>query len=230
MCQYQDEIQSAHWQLHQVSLFTEALWHTSMLHSIVIASDNLALSKDTIIAYLDMLLEMIPNSVKTVSNWTDRPAFQFKNRFIAAAMISLQEKHNMNIHWNLFATSHGKGPVDGIGGIVKRYVWIAVKQMKEIVVNRASSFVEVAVGMPQVSVLEMTTSDIEKRNEALKLKEVFADAPAVKGIARFHYLTIEDGRCVPFVLTNDAVETSPILIYRKFCQKATVVLNMKLDK
>ncbi|KAI0219133.1 hypothetical protein LSAT2_029316, partial [Lamellibrachia satsuma] len=54
----------------------------------------------------------------------------------------------------------------------------------------------------------MTTSDIEKRNEALKLKEVFADVPAIKGIARFHYLTIEDGRCVPFVLTNDAVETS----------------------
>ena len=40
------------------------------------------------------------------------------------------------------------------------------------------------------------------------MKEVFADAPAIKGIARFHYLTIEDGRCVPFVLTNDAVETS----------------------
>ncbi|KAI0222258.1 hypothetical protein LSAT2_026495, partial [Lamellibrachia satsuma] len=68
----------------------------------------------------------------------------------------------------------------------------------------ASSIVEVAGGMPQVSVFEMTTSDIEKRNEALKLK----DAPATKGIARFHYLTIEDGRCVPFVLTNDAVETS----------------------
>ena len=50
----------------------------------------------------------------------------------------------MNIHWNFFATSHGKGPVDGIGGAVKRYVSTAVKQRKEIVVNRASSFVEVA--------------------------------------------------------------------------------------
>ena len=68
----------------------------------------------------------------------------------------------------------------------------------------ASSIVEVARGMPQVSVLEMTTSDIEKRNEALKLKDV----PATKGIARFHYLTTEDVCCVPFVLTNDALETS----------------------
>ena len=37
---------------------------------------------------------------------------------------------------------------------------------------------------------------------------MFADAPAIKGIARFHHLTIEDGRCVPFILTNDVVETS----------------------
>ena len=62
--------------------------------------------------------------------------------------------------------------------------------------------------MPKVSVLETTTSNIENRNEALKLKDVFADAPATKRIAQFHYLTIEDGRCVPFVLTKDAVETS----------------------
>ena len=57
-----------------MSLFIAVLWHTGMRHSIVIASDNLAHSKDTIIAYHDMLIEMIPNSVKTVSIWSDGPA------------------------------------------------------------------------------------------------------------------------------------------------------------
>lgn len=126
-------------------------------------------------------------------------------------MITLTEKHNMKIHWNFFATSHGKGPVDGIGGAVKQYVWTAVKQRK---VNRASSFVEVAGGMRQVSVIEMTTSNIEKRNDALKLKEVFDDAPAMKGIARFHYLTIEDDCCVPYILTKDAVAISKETFYQ----------------
>ena len=54
----------------------------------------------------------------------------------------------MNIHWNFFAMSHSKGPVNGIGGTVKRYVWTAVKQRKEIV---ASSFVKVAGGHRSVS-------------------------------------------------------------------------------
>ncbi len=62
--------------------------------------------------------------------------------------------------------------------------------------------------MPQVSVLEMTKENIDTRNKALKLKEVFAEAPAIKEIARFHYLTIEDGHRMPFVTTNDAVEIS----------------------
>ena len=140
-CPYQDEIQSAHWNQHQVSLFTAALWHTGMLHSIiiVIASDNLVHSKDSVVAYIDMLLEMIADSVKTVSIWSDVPASQFKKRFTDAAMILLQEKHHIHIHWNFFATSHGKGPVDGIGGAVKRCMWTAVKhRVRVFVANRVA--------------------------------------------------------------------------------------------
>ena len=49
--------------------------------------------------------------------------------------------------------SHGKAPVDGIGGAVKWCVWTSVKQRKEMVVNCACSFVEVAGGMPEDCVL-----------------------------------------------------------------------------
>jgi hypothetical protein len=37
----------------------------------------------------------------------------------------LQEIYDVSITWNFFATSHGKGAVDGIGGDVKRRVWLA---------------------------------------------------------------------------------------------------------
>ena len=32
-----------------------------------------------------------------------------------------------NIRWNFFATSHGKGAVDGVGGVLKRRAWNKVK-------------------------------------------------------------------------------------------------------
>ena len=104
---FQDEIQNAHWQQSQVSLFTAALYH-------------------------------LPPNTKPVSIWSNGPSSQFKNQFIIAALKFLQ--HKLQITWNCFATSHGKGPVDGIGGAVKRQEWTSVKARKLIVCD-AKSFV-----------------------------------------------------------------------------------------
>ncbi|CAB3977243.1 Hypothetical predicted protein [Paramuricea clavata] len=169
-CVSQDEIQSAHWKQSQVSLFTAALWYSGILHPIVIASDNLNHSKDTIVAYIDYLLSILPSNTQNISIWSDGPSSQFKNRFIVAALKSLQDKHKIQITWNYFATSHGKGPVDGIGGAVKRQVWMTVKTRKHIVCD-AKSFVVAAEDASNVKVVEMATSEIEERNTSLNTKE-----------------------------------------------------------
>ena len=132
-CVSQDEIQSAHWQQKQVSLFTAAIWHSGTFRPCVIASDNLVHSKDTLLAYVDRLLDALPTAVKHVSVWSDGPSSQFKNRFVAATIEQLERRHEMKIVWNYFTTSHGKGPVDGIGGSVKRYVWSRVRNRKQCV-------------------------------------------------------------------------------------------------
>ena len=150
-----------------------------------------------------MILETIPASVKSVSIWSDGPASQFKNCYIDAALHTLQAKYKLLIYWNFFVTSHGKGPVDGIGGAVKQYVWSAVKARKHVV-NNAPSFVEAAKDMQDVTVTEMSTSDIESCNNGLNLEELFASAPAIKDIARFHHLSVKEDNLATFVLTNDA--------------------------
>jgi hypothetical protein len=50
----------------------------------------------------------------------------------------------IHIQWNYFATSHGKGVVDGIGGTVKRLVWNSVMTRKVSAVQDAMSFYRVA--------------------------------------------------------------------------------------
>ena len=167
-CSFQDEIQSAHWNQSQVSLFTSALCHSGRIHSKVTASDHLVHSKEILLAFIDSILEDLPPVITTVSIWSDGPSFQFKNKYIAAALASLQQKHGKTIHWNYFATFHGKGPVDGIGGAVKRHVWEVVKSRKCIVTN-ASSFVKAAADMPRVEVVSMSKAEIAEHNEALGL-------------------------------------------------------------
>jgi len=65
----------------------------------------------------------------------------------------LERKHNITITicWNVFATSHGKVPVDGIGGSLKRHVSERVNKRKNLVDN-AEMFVAAAQDMPTVKI------------------------------------------------------------------------------
>ena len=205
-CVSQDEIQSAHWSQSQISLFTSAVWYSGIIHSGVIVSDNLTHSKETVVAYIDKLLEDIPQEVEEVHIWSDGPTSQFKNKYIAAALPTLQAKHNITIKWNFFATSHGKGPVDGIGGSVKRQVWDSVKRRQHVVYN-AAQFVLAAAATSNVRVLEMSQVDIESRYEDLKLSSVFANATTMEGIMRHHFLEVVNGDTVGRQLTNQLEPT-----------------------
>ena len=59
--------------------------------------------------------------------FSDGPSSQFKQKFLFSNLHLWEQDHGVKIQWNFFATSHGKGPVDGLGGSVKRSVWRHVK-------------------------------------------------------------------------------------------------------
>ncbi|XP_071481354.1 uncharacterized protein [Diadema antillarum] len=203
-CVAQDEIQSAHWNQRQVSLFTVAVWHYGSQHSYVITSDNLAHGKETVIAYLDKALDGLPDNVKKVSLWSDGPASQFKNRYIAASLDTLQCKHKLQIQWNFFATSHGKGPVDGIGGSVKHHVWGKVRARKAIV-SDAATFVAAVEDMKGVTAAVLTQAEIKARNASLHLDVIFETAQPIPRIASMHCIQLSNaGEISTFLISADA--------------------------
>ena len=65
---------------------------------------------------------------------SDGPSMQFKNKFIAASIPALEQKHHLKIKWNYFVTSKGKGPVNRNGCSTKPFVWKKVSFHKRIVV------------------------------------------------------------------------------------------------
>ncbi len=110
-CVAQDEIQSAHWKQNQVSMFTVAFWYCGTIHSQVIVSDNLVHTKETLIAYVDRLLDDLPENVKSVSIWSDGPSSQFKNQFVLASLSALEKNHLYNTyHLELLRNFPWKGP------------------------------------------------------------------------------------------------------------------------
>lgn len=166
-------------------------------------SDNRNHSKDTVLAYIDRLLEELPSSSKIIQIWSDGPSSQFKNKYIAMALQVLERKHERKIMWNYFATSHGKGPVDGIGGSVKRQVWLNVLKRK-CTINRANDFVNAMESTSQVRGILMTEDELLQRNRRLNYSFISKNAKSFQGIAKVHCLKVCDGKTVGYSTTAES--------------------------
>ena len=119
-CSDQEAIQSAYWCQSQVSIFTVAVYRKDSdpeMHALI--TDLTDHTKTTIVVYLEYLLNIYAVYGSNILLWSDGPSNQFKNRFMARFMEMSEEKHAPNISWNFFATSHGKGAVDGVGGLTQ---------------------------------------------------------------------------------------------------------------
>lgn len=231
-CESQDEIQAAHYNQRQVScvssififnvqsknlrvfkgvepflkrflsLFTTAMRHARKLDAKVIASDNTKHAKETLVAYLFKLFSLMPKSIKIVKIWSDGPSSQFKNRYIAAVIKVFEQRFKKKIFWNYFATSHGKGSVDGIGATVKKRVRRRIDSRKEIV-NCTSDFVSsFKKEKSTIELIEVNDKEIDKINKKLNVAEIFEKAPAIKQIKSFHQLQFECNKVVGFSMSK----------------------------
>ena len=187
-CTAQDEIQSAHWNQNQVTLFTTVTWAKGKVISRVVVSDYMHHTKTAVVVFLDEILQNIPTGITEVRIWTDGPASQFKNRFVMEAMRMLSERNGIQISWNFSATSHGKGPVDGIGGCLKRSATEKVKT-RQCVINDAKDFVHAVEGS-KVAVTFISAQNVTERERSLSLTEIFA--VPIRGIAEHHWVGIDD--------------------------------------
>ncbi|CAG4981646.1 unnamed protein product [Colias eurytheme] len=64
--------------------------------------------------------------LKKVSVFSDGCAAQFKNRYTLLNLCYSESDWGVEVEWCFFASSHGKGAVDGIGATAKRLLWSAI--------------------------------------------------------------------------------------------------------
>jgi hypothetical protein len=117
----QDAVQSAHWTNNMLTIYTAVVWCKTCTSSFVIVSDNLNHDKVAVLSFTNTILDHFDLEGKRVIIFTDGPSSQYKNKFIISALPKIKEERRLaSLSWEYFATSHGKGAVDGIGGEIKR--------------------------------------------------------------------------------------------------------------
>ena len=130
-CTAQDQIQSAHWNQNQVTLFTTVTWVKGKVVSKVVVSDFMQHTKTAVIVFLDEILQNIPIETE------DLPASS-KIKFVMEAMRMLSERYGIQLSWNFSATSHGKP-------CLKRIATEKV-QTRQCIINDAQEFFEAVQG------------------------------------------------------------------------------------
>ncbi len=184
----QDSIQSQYWKKKQISLYTVVIWFEEKSLSLLIASDLLSHEKKSVTSFTCFVIEEIKTkfpTVEKVKTFTDGPSSQFKNRYIASSIPEMEKKYGLQIEWNYFASGHGKGPVDGVGGIAKRTVYR--RCMAGATITNANDFCEILKASgTKIEVHTMSASEIDKRSSAFE--EVWANAPLIRGIQNIHHI------------------------------------------
>lgn len=141
---FQDEIQAAHWSHQQVGIFTSCVWlPNNQKKAFVVVSNDVSHSKYCVYTFLCKILSSVKTSfpfIDQVKMFSDNCTGQFKSRYTMSSMCKLQTELDLCFEWNFFASSHGKGAVDGVGATVKRHVWMAVKGNRSTYVGNAKDF------------------------------------------------------------------------------------------
>lgn len=162
----------------------------------MISSDDTSHTKFEIAIYLYKILLKLPAKTKILKLWSDGPNNQFKNKFICALIPLFEKKFNVKIHWNFFATSHGKGCVDGLGSVVKNRVRRLVNSRQKIV-NSSLDFVNAFNSEDSVmNVMHMSDSEAKKIRSDLKLDYIFDNAQPVPNIFSFHHVQVIGGKVI----------------------------------
>ena len=146
------------------------------------------------VVFLNHLIKsLIGSEVYILNVWSDGSWSQFKNRFIAASLKRLEQINNIKLIWNFFATSHGKGPVDAIGGTVKRQVAARVFQRRAIVKDSITFYKCALEACSKINIYHFSSLQVKEETEKYEFVSLFQAAVNLPGISNAHQFQITDG-------------------------------------
>lgn len=216
-CEYQNEIQSALWNRNAVLLFTAATFFGGECQTYLICSDTPEKGKNAIYAFVKALYETIPqnDAIQIETIFTDGPSSEFKNKYMIKVLNNLSNLYGKQFEWKYFATSHGKGVVDGIGGRAKSLVRTKCLSKSETMCVQSSMdfFEAVRDMMPRTRVMHISKQEID---ETIGRDNPWEDIPDAPGIRKVHHITTAAEKALLYPTSMDQSPILAITFQRKF--------------
>lgn len=167
LCKMNEEIQSCHFggSKRQISLHTVVLYTKDEIKSYCTVSEDTDHKADAVWAHLDPIFnqisELYPN-IDTVHIKSDGPSSQYKNRYnlFLITQINASYPKIKFLTWNFSVAGHGKGPSDGIGGVIKRTA-DKIVQYGEDITDVDTLIEKVSPKVLKVTLIKVTSDKIQ---------------------------------------------------------------------
>lgn len=124
----QDEIQAYHWANEQCTIHPFCIYfkddkNVLQTLSFVIIAESLEHNYVAVYLFQTKLIEFLKlkfGRINKIIFFSDGAASQYKNRKKFYNLCVIEKEQKFKVEWHFFATYHGKGPCDAIGGTIKR--------------------------------------------------------------------------------------------------------------
>ena len=189
----QDAIQGVHWSNSQVTLHPWICYYnvngSLQTLSVLFISDCLNHNTVSVYTFQKHLVQLLKKTLdlKHILYFSDGCSKQYKNKknFLN---IALHEKDfGIPADWGFSATSHGKGPWDGLAGAVKRQAALeSLKRSSDDPIQTPKQFYEFAKKRFKFPIIFVEKEEVQQIEEAM-LIERFKYAKLIEGTLKYHY-------------------------------------------
>lgn len=197
----QNAVQAYHWNNNSATLFPVVIYYKEkdddeLKHCSFMGISD-CLKHDTVGVHM-FQVELIKflkekfHEISKVIYFTDGARSQFKNKKSFANLANHFEDFGIQADWHFFATAHGKGPSDGLGGQVKRLARLASLKMgsESHIISPNDFYVWVRDNVLNVHSVFCCQADYDYTAEKLSVR--FEDAKRVVGTASYHCVLPSD--------------------------------------
>jgi len=195
----QDAIQSQHWSKDQATLHVYVVYYKEnniQQHiNFVVFSEYINHDATGVHLYNSKMIDFLKtkfgaHNVKKLYYFSDGAGSQYKNKFNFVNLLNHQKDFGIQAEWHFFATAHGKGACDGIGGCIKRHAYRASLQNNTKITTTRELFEWAQRFFKKIYFDFSSVDEYEKHKQELESR--FFKAKTVKGTRQYHsYIPVD---------------------------------------
>lgn len=192
----QNAVQGYHWNNSQATIHPFEIYfkRNGKLEnlSFIIISDLMSHDTTAVQLFISKLIDFIKRLIKfsKIYFMSDGAAAHYKNKKNFASLCNFKERYGLEAEWHFFATSHGKGPCDAIGGTLKRMAKRAsLARDCGNTITTPKELYDWAVKQTEKSITKLNFCYVSKDQYTQMLEEfenLFKNTKTLAGTQKFH--------------------------------------------